>query len=117
MEALGKPLDRLGLISCLNRPVSFVGRFGVRHPLRILFIDILGLEYLLIDPRIIPIIFLMLLLNDLIVFLIPAQQIGLAVLLLDLCVDFFEDYGFLLQQQVDDIGLVDLIPIQGDPLG
>lgn len=59
----------------------------------------------------------MLLLNDLIMLLVPTQQVGLAVLLLYLRIDFFEDYGFLLQQQVDDIGLVDLIPIQGDPLG
>lgn len=58
----------------------------------------------------------MLLLINLIMLLIPAQQVSIAVLLLDLCVDFFEDDGFLLQQQVYDIGLIDLIPIQGDPL-
>lgn len=59
----------------------------------------------------------MLLLNYLIVLLIPAQQVGLAVFLLDLCVDFFEDHAFLLQQQIDDIGLVDLIAVQGDSFG
>ena len=53
----------------------------------------------------------MLLLNDLVVLLVPAQQVGLAVLLLDLRLDFLEDDVLFLQQQVDYVRLVDLIPV------
>jgi hypothetical protein len=80
VQTLGESLNSLSLFNCILRGVSLYGNiFVITFVLAL--IDILGLEYFLIDPRVIDIILLVLVLYVFIMLLVSAYLVGLAVLL------------------------------------
>jgi hypothetical protein len=90
MQAFRKTLDHLCLISWLQRPISFQSHILI-GPFIFTLVNVLGLKYFLIDPRVVDIIFLVLVLNILIVLLVSADLVGLAIFLWNLGIDLLED--------------------------